>query len=353
MNKFRIAVIGAGGIAMNVHLPGLDGHPAAEVVALCDTNPEALRRAGEKWPGKPAFADAAGMLAAVACDAVAICTSNDAHHPLALLAIDAGKHVLCEKPLAMNGAQAREMAERAESAGIRHMVAFSYRFVPAARWAREIVRQGLLGRITHVNAHYLQGWGLREDAPLVWRFDRPLTGTGVLGDLGVHLIDLVRFILGVEFTAVCGQFRTFTPRRRRPATGEMAAVEVDDGASFLADLSNGAAGSFVATRHAYGRGNYQRVEIYGTSGALIYHVERPRELELCLGEPFRESGAFAAVPVPDRLARGFSQSETFIELLKDNTALEAVPTFADGLAAQLVVDAVVEAVESGKWVEVR
>jgi predicted dehydrogenase len=226
-------------------------------------------------------------------DVIDICTPGDTHAEIAIAALEAGKHVLCEKPLANSVAEAERMteaAERARGAGVVAMCGFSYRRTPALTLARRFVDEGRLGDIRHVRASYLQDWLRHADAPLTWRLDKSKAGSGALGDIGAHSIDTAQWLTGQSITEVSATLRTFvTERPERAETvglggraGEHASkgpVTVDDAAAFTASFSEGALGVFEATRMATGRRNANRIELNGELGSLAFDFERMNELE--------------------------------------------------------------------------
>ena len=218
-----------------------------------------------------AFADYRELLA-LPLDAVSICTPNSYHEPIALAAIAAGKHVLCEKPLALSHEGARRMAETAEAAGVITAVNFRYRFIPSAWFAHDLIAAGELGEIYHVYGDYFNGSMVDPQTPIAWRQARAESGSGALGDLASHLIDLYRYWFG-EIAAVQGHLRTFTTERPAPGGGT-ATVDVDDAATCLLRLASGAEGLVNASRNAAGHSNHQRVEVYGTKGSLVYGIEK-------------------------------------------------------------------------------
>ncbi|WP_349867140.1 Gfo/Idh/MocA family oxidoreductase [Leifsonia sp. WHRI 6310E] len=230
-----------------------------------------------------------------AIDVVDICSPGSSHAEIAIAALDAGKHVLCEKPLANTVAEAEAMvaaAERAADRGVRSMVGFSYRRVPAIGFARRLVEEGRLGTIRQVRALYLQDWLTDEDGPMTWRLDKEQAGSGSLGDIGAHAIDLVEHLTGSQLSSVSGTLATFV--EERPLLGETVGpsgtgsaergrVTVDDAAWFTARLDGGAAagaiGAFEATRYATGRKNALRIELSGSRGAIAFDLEAMNELQ--------------------------------------------------------------------------
>ncbi len=210
-------------------------------------------------------------------DLVDIGTPNHLHKPMAVEALKAGKAVACEKPLAGTWNDAKEMVKAAKKVGKPTFVWFNYRRCPAVALARQIVREGRLGRIYHIRAQYLQEWG-GPDTPLVWRFDKKYAGSGAHGDLNAHIIDMARFITGAEITEVSALAETFIKERTIPGTKKKGKSTVDDTVIFLARFDNGAVGSFEATRLATGRKNANQIEINGEKGSIFFNFERMNEL---------------------------------------------------------------------------
>ena len=299
-------------------------------------------------------------------DVVDIATPNKSHLPLAMEAIAAGKHVLCEKPLAMNTDECASMYAAAEQVGVRVGVWHNYRRAPALSMAQRIVSEGRIGEVRHVRAVYLQDWLSDPQAPATWRMQASICGSGAHGDLNAHLIDATRFVTGLEFTAVSSLAHTFTTERRTADGGTMA-VDVDDTLLSMARLSNGAVASFEATRVAAGRKNYQVLEINGSRGSVVWNFERMNELQyfsfddaadtqgfrtiMCMDD----SHPYAANFWPDGHIIGYEHTfistvADYLTALDNNTAFS--PNFADGLANQRVLDAALASSRSGQWVTI-
>ena len=302
-------------------------------------------------------------------DLVDICTPGHTHHDIALAALAAGKHVLCEKPLANSVAEAEEMTAAADAAlgrGTYAMCGFTYRRVPALSLARELVAEGRLGTIRQVRAQYLQDWLSDADAPLTWRMDRSLAGSGALGDIGAHVIDATQWITGQSITGVSALLETFVTSRpvagqasglcgAGDASGERGPVDVDDAAWFTARFEGGAVGSFEATRFALGRKNAIRIEINGTDGSLAFDFEDMNVLNFYDGtQPSRRQGftriyvtepdhPYAGAWWPPGHGLGYEHGFTHqvVDLVRAIGADEQpTPSFADALAVQRVLDAV-------------
>ena len=313
-------------------------------------------------------------------DLIDICTPGDTHAEIALAALAAGKHVLCEKPLANSVAEAREMAAAAAEAqtrGVRAMCAFNYRRVPAVALMKQFIDSGRLGTIRHVRAVYLQDWIVDPQFPLVWRLRKDVAGSGALGDIGAHIVDLTQFVTSQSIQSVSALTETFIKERPLPSesaglaaaanghgTGE---VTVDDAALFLARLDGGAVATYEATRFATGRKNGLRVEINGSLGTLAFDFERMNELEFYDATlPTAEQG-FTRVLVtePDHpymsawwpAGHLIGYEHSFTHEMRD--LIEAIalgqdptPSFADALQVQMVLDAVERSAETRSWVDV-
>ncbi|MCT2586124.1 Gfo/Idh/MocA family oxidoreductase [Actinophytocola sp. S1-96] len=300
---------------------------------------------------------------------VDICTPGDSHCEIALAALAAGKHVLCEKPLANNVAEAEQMAAAAKEAagrGVRSMVAFNYRRVPAIAYARKLIEDGRIGTVRHVRAVYLQDWLSDEQAPMTWRLRKDKAGSGALGDLGAHIVDATQFLVGDLLTGVTAVTNTFV--NQRPAEdGGVDDVTVDDAALFLGRFANGAVASYEATRFALGRKNGMRVEINGSRGSLAFDFESMNELSFFDGADGDASG-FRRILVtepthpyvgawwPPGHLLGYEHTFThevvdFVRAIADG--VDPAPSFADGLQVQRVLEAVEHsATEGSKWTDV-
>ena len=298
---------------------------------------------------------------------VDVCTPGDSHAEIAIAALEAGKHVLCEKPLANSVPEAEAMAEaaaRAAARGERSMGGFTYRRVPAIGLARELVAQGRLGEIRHVRAQYLQDWIADPAAPMSWRLQKERAGSGALGDIGAHIIDLTQYITGQRLTGVSALLETFVEERPLPASeGSLSGVAgqgtgrvtVDDAAVFLGRFDGGALATFEATRFALGRKNAIRIEVNGSRGSLAFDFEDMNVLHFYDGDEPAATAGFRRIVVtePDHpyvgawwpAGHGLGYEHGFTHQVVDLvTAIakgeDPTPSFADGLQVQRVLDAV-------------
>jgi predicted dehydrogenase len=312
-------------------------------------------------------------------DLIDICTPGDTHAEIAIAALDAGKHVLCEKPLANTVTEAESMveaAERAAARGVRAMVGFTYRRVPAIALAQRLVAEGRIGDIRHVRAQYLQDWIADAEAPLSWRLDKEKAGSGALGDIGAHIIDITQFITGNRLREVSGQLETFVKERpiaaehaglSGTASTERGPVTVDDAAVFLGRFTGGAVGVFEATRFATGRKNAIRIELNGSLGSLAFDFEDMNVLHFFDATEPAESAGFRRILVtepehpyagswwPPGHGLGYEHGFThqvvdLVRAIGDGT--DPRPTFADGLQVQRVLAAVEASSETRQWQEI-
>ena len=357
----RVAVIGTGGVAQQNHIPGLRLHPEAEIVALCDANPQVLAKAVEVSGVSRTYADWNDVIAADDVDAVVICTPNNLHAPIAIAAAAAGKHVMSEKPIGLNYAETERMAAAVEAAGVVNETAFTYRFVPAMRYMRHLVEQGAVGKPYHFRVNRLQDWG---DRAVGWRQVKALAGSGELGDMLSHRIDYAHYLIG-PIARVVGEMRQYLTERRNP-DGSMLASDVDDWVAFLGDFANGTTGNFESTKMAMGRGFYlysqDYAEINGEAGSLVYFLSNPHQL--LVGKP---GGDMQIVPVPEEFLKvpgsprdphtgdplqnfRYDQSFEFVQAIVEGRP--ASPSFRDGSRAQAVMDAVIQSADERRWVDV-
>jgi predicted dehydrogenase len=344
-----------------------DVDPAPRMRAVCGRDEEAVRSAADALGWEGYETDYAGMLERDDIQLVDISSSGDTHREFAVAALEAGKHVLCEKPLANTLAEAREMVEAARRAGTVSMVCHNYRRVPAVQLAKRLMDEGRLGEIRHWRAVYLQDWLLDPDAPMTWRLRKETGGAGPLADLGSHLVDLAHFLVG-PIAEVIGIAETFIKERPREGTDvanpQMDRVTVNDAAAFLARFENGATGTFEASPLAPGRKAKESFEVNGSKGSLVFDLERMNELQVYLEDDETETSGFRTLLVtelehpymagwwPPGHIIGYEH--TFVHTIKDlldgiKTGNSPGPTFEDGYRCQAVIDAVERSVESRGW----
>lgn len=311
-------------------------------------------------------------------DVIDVATPTNLHKDISIAAVKAGKHVFCEKPMALSAKEAREMLDAAEKAGVVHMLGHNYRRVPAIALAKKMIEEGKLGKIYHFRGVYLQDWIMDPDFPVTWQLDKKIAGAGPHWDLNSHIVDLARFLVG-ELDKVIGMEETFIKRRPKAAVGEtlntmltadgkveteFADVTVDDTTAFLAKFKSGALGTFEASRFAGGRKNYERVEINGSKGTLVFNFERMNELEYWSREDDLEVQGFRTIMVtegchpyisawwPAGHIIGYENTfvnefADFFKCIKENT--KAQPNFYDGWKNMQVLDAVTKSIKTLTW----
>jgi len=342
-----------------------------EMAVLCGRSAAAASAAASRLGWAAVETDWRALVKRDDVDLVDICTPGDSHAEIAIAALRAGKHVLCEKPLANTLEEASAMASAASEAragGVRAMIGFNYRRVPALALARQLVADGRIGRIRHVRATYLQDWLVDPSFPLTWRLQRQHAGSGALGDLGAHIVDLAQYLTGDLITGVSALTTTFVGERPVPGGSGPGAVTVDDAALFLGRLGSGAVASFEATRFASGRKNQLRVELNGDGGSLAFDLERNNELWFNDRADSAGPQGFRCVLVtepghpylsawwPPGHVLGWEH--TFTHEVRDLVyaiaeATDPSPSFADGLQVQRVLAAVEDsAAHDSAWTPV-
>lgn len=342
--------------------------------AICGRDEAGVRKAADELGWQGYETDWRKLIARDDIGLVDVSTPGDSHAEIAIAAAEAGKHVYCEKPLANTLDEARAMVAAVEKAGVVNFVNFNYRRVPAIAFARQLIDQGFVGEIRHWRAVYLQDWIVDPQFPLVWRLQKELTGSGALGDIGAHIIDLARMLVG-DISSVNGLLTTFI--KERPileasdgglgATGgsTMGQVTVDDAAIALAKFENGAIGTFEATRFATGRKNANCFEINGSKGSIAFNMERLNELEVFSREEDGAVQGWKTVLVTDGahpyvgnwwpaghiIGWEHSHTHSVVDLMKGIAENKSpAPTFADALKVQAILDAIEKSSDNGGWV---
>lgn len=353
----------------------LDCRPVLKV--FCQRRAEQAGAFAKRWGYEYAETDWRLLIERDDVDLVDICVPNHLHHDIAIAAAEAGKMVLCEKPLAMNADEGRRMVDAIEKAGVANMVWFNYRRVPAITLARQVVDEGRIGRPFHYRATYLQDWTIATDVPqggdALWRLDADVAGSGVTGDLLAHSIDTAEWLNG-PIQKVSAATETFVKQRLHTETGKEQPVKIDDACMFLTVFANGSMGTFESTRYARGRKNYNTFELNGQAGSAFFDLEEPQYLQY-----FKYEDPQSGQKVEDHLT-GWQKihvtnfehpymdhwwvpgctigyEHTFInalaDFLKDMESGERTqPDFKSALRTQMVCDAVLESARTGQWVEI-
>ena len=382
----RVAMIGYGfmGAAHSVgwrQAPRVFDLPSAvEMAVVVGRNPDAVAAAAEKWGWTEWATDWREVIARDDIDIVDIVTPGDSHAEIAIAALEAGKHVLCEKPLANTVEEAERMlsaAEQAHQRGQRAVVGFTYRRVPAVTFLRDLIAQGVVGTVQQVRAAYRQDWLVDPQMPLAWRLQKEHAGSGALGDIGAHIIDMVQFVTGQTVDAVSGTVDTIVKRRPLLGSGSglsgtaaegFGEVTVDDVAIFTGRLEGGALASFEATRFATGRKNGLTVEVSGDKGALFFDLEDLNALQFYDRTAPEDRQGFTKIFVTEAghpyvaawwpaghmlgYEHGFvHQAKDLVEGIAAGT--DPHPTFAEGLSVQRVLAAVEQSsANDSRWVRI-
>jgi len=345
---------------------------ALELKAIAGRNEEEVKTAAEKMGWLSYETDWQRLIQREDIDLVDIATPNHVHAEMAIAALKAGKHVICEKPMAMSVKEAVQMKAIAEQSGKVNMIMHNYRFAPAVQYAKKLIDSGRLGKIRHIRAVYLNESMLDPNRPFRWRLSKAIAGYGAHGDIGSHIIDLARFLVG-EFREVTGMMETFVKERPDASSGRagqaagMIEVDVDDTTAFLARFENGAVGVFEASRFAGGNKNGNRFEINGEKGSIRWDLENMNHLHLYLTDDEEGMKGFRTInctePVhpyaghywPPGHILGYEH--TFINLMYELingivNGTKPQPDFGDGLRNQAVLEAVSKSVELGRWIKI-
>ena len=333
--------------------------------AACDVNEADLKAFASRYGWQTTETSWERMVERDDIDLVDIVAPNFLHMPVAIAAAKAGKHIICEKPIAMNAEEARRMLDAANDAGVRHMTAFNYRRIPAVMLAKQLVDQGKIGQIYHFNAVYYQDWLVDPAFPYVWRHDKKIGGSGAHGDMNAHIVDLARYLVG-EIEAVCCAQEVFIKDRKK-SDGTMGEVTADDTAYIMSKFQNGALGAFLVSRMATGRKNFLRFELFGSEGAISFGLERMNELEYYSRNDDSEVQGFRNIVVTEANHPFINMwwppghiigwEHTFIHEIGDMALAihrkEPVQAdFYDGLRCQQVLDAACQSADDRKWIDI-
>lgn len=360
VRSLKVGIVGAG--VGEGYVAGFQRQLGVEVAALCARTVGRLEPLALKYGIPRTYTDYESMLAQEPLDAVVIATPNYLHHSMTMAALDAGKHVICDKPLALNAAQAQEMLERATHINRKHFVPFVWHFVPAARYVKEIVESGFLGQLYHVNVRYFNlSWG-DAHGPMRWQFDKEKAGSGAISNIGSHAIHLLQWWLG-DIDSVCAVLGTAVKERKWP-DGTSAKVDVDDNVAFLANLANGATAVFNASMVTLVARNFLQIDLFGSDGSLIFLDDWGAE-DAAIGRIYamrKNEQVPAKVIVPERLTGEFLDMPSYHSPFRSCFALMAAefvdairqdrpadPGFDAGLRVQRVIDAVIQSAAEERW----
>jgi len=386
MKKLNVAMIGAGFMA-KAHSLAYAGMPMFFSPApampvrktLVDIDEETAKQAAESFGFEKYTTDWKEAVNDPEIDIIDICTPNKFHEEIAVAAAEAGKHIISEKPLARTAEEAKRMYEAVEKAGVKHAVAYNYRRTPAVALAKKFIEDGKVGKILNFRGTYLQDWSADPESPLSWRFQKEVAGSGALGDIGSHVLDFARYLVG-EISDVNAVTKTYIKERPVQSGGadnlgtvkgesnvEKKPVDVDDEFMTMLKFENGAIGSIEATRNAWGRNNFLTFEIHGEKGSLYFNYERRDELQVCFTDQGSERKGYKTIytgpahpygenlwPIP---ALGIGYGETkiievyeFFKSIVEDTELS--PNFEDGYRIDVIADGILESASKQSWVSV-
>lgn len=380
MKELNVAMVGGGfmGKAHSnawknaAHFFELKAPPVMKVI--CDQNEAAAKRYADSWGWTETEADWHKLMERDDIDIIDICVPTDLHHDIAVAAAQAGKHIFCEKPIALSADQAKEMHEAAQSHKVVNYVNHNYRRCPAVRLAKQLIEEGSIGRVFHWRGAYLQDWIVDPDFPLVWQLQRKRAGAGPHFDLNSHSVDLARYLVG-EISGVSAMTTRFITDRpvaekggptafsAKTAQKDMGEVTVEDAAFMTVQFENGALGSFEASRFAPGRKNYNYFEIYGNKGSCAFNFERMNELQVFSREDPEHAQGFKTILATDAVhpymagwwppGHIIGYEHEFLHAVVD--FVEAVvtggtvePTFYDGMRTMQVLEAGLESARTGR-----
>ncbi len=357
----RVGLVGVGGVCEAVHYPGLMRIPGVEIVGICEPSDALREQRSQEWGIEACFSEIGELLEEAEPDAVAIATPNVYHKELILQALEAGCHVLCEKPLGMDLAETQEIYEVAKRSDLRHMTAFTYRFVPAINYIRHLVHSGELGPIRHARFQRLQDWGERA---IGWRQYKDQAGSGELGDMGIHRIDFAEDLLG-PIASLCAASKQLVARDQTREGEPCRPQDVEDWVAWIVEFAGGTTGVFEMGKLTKGQGpqgDHDLAELNGTEASVAYRLHKPHEI-LFAGR----GEAYEVRPVPAEFLKRagsprdpqegdpvrtfrYDQAWEFVSAIREER--ECVPSFYEGMRAQAVADAILEASSERCWVDI-
>ena len=357
-HNIRVGVVGPGSMADFLHLPALQSHPQVVVVAICGRDREHTEQVAAKYNVSNVFTDYKEMIQQGGLDAIVIATPDDLHYAITMQALDAGLHILCEKPLALTEKQAKEMYQKAEKAGVKHMVMFSYRGMPFFQYVHDLIEQDFIGRCYQCEFRYLMGGGHNKNYR--WRVD-PKRANGIVADLGSHMIDLARWLVG-DITRVSAQLGSFVDY---PGPNGERMEPTNVMATLLIEFSNRAHGMIHASgvTHVADRFMVQQVNLYGEGGSLEIDIPYGLPNDVKIHAARTEDKHFQTLEVPDSYWDGMNRTD-FFELFTQmpfgvKSFVDAIledrpitPNFYDGYKTQQVIEAAMKAYKTGTWVSI-
>jgi predicted dehydrogenase len=358
-----VGLVGTSWWADIMYLPALKDHPLGRITALCGRNRERAQELADKWQIPNVYTDYHTLIDSELVDALIVATPNSSHYPITMKALEAGLHVLCEKPLGMNYREARQMAELADRQGVKHLVPFTWRFSPTSGYVKQLIDEGYIGKPYHLNLRYYSGYA--RSGEYAWRYDKEIAGSGIIGDLGSHVLYLAYWFFG-EVTRVAGHLRQMIPREATRPDGSPY-EQADDSAFILLEFANGAHGVVHATGAAKSSDASQShlFDLHGSEGSL-YSVNNFKTVQRVTGLRGDDTD-IRELPIPDEIWSGASRDDgyatvtdvlykqdvmarSFVSAITENKPVE--PDFHDGAYVQRLVDAAIRSHQEGCWIEV-
>lgn len=349
----RVGIIGVGGIARDVHVQELLKVKEAKIIAICDVDEARLTMIGDELniPIEKRYTDYRQLVDDAEVEAVEICTPNYLHVEMATYVIRAGKHVNVEKPISTDCTMLQPLEDALKECNQDKQVCmscFSYRFRPAVRYAKSLIEQGVLGQIVNVSVEYLKDSAFWKNRPMEWRFEKEKAGTGVLGDLGVHLIDMTRLLVD-DFDSLTGHTEIIVKERPWADGSGVGQVETDDFCTFIARMKNGATANFTISRCALGEKNSIRYDVYGTKGVISFDLNNPNVLGVCTIDDDPKLAEINKVNVPKEYH--VTQEQSFVDAILGNK-VAYFPDIYEAIECQKILDALQESSERKIWVKV-
>jgi len=363
-NMVSVGIVGTSWWADAMHLPALDSHPDARTVAICGRNRDNAQKMADAWNIPQIYTDYNEMIDNAGLDAIVISTPNNSHYPITMRALENGIHVLCEKPIAMTYAQAQEMADLAEEKGVKHLVPFTYRFMPTARYLKELIDDGYIGRPYHLNLRYYTGYA--RDGSYMWRFDKAIAGSGIIGDLGSHFLYIAEWLYG-KIEAITCRLSYIVEREPTDPNGNPYEV-ADDSCMLTLEFANGAMGMIHCTALAYEDtpfGQTHHMEFHGSDGTLYSFTDWDK-IQQVKGARVGE-GMIKELPIPDHIwgdARRDTVHNTYKDMFRSEDFMirgfingivndtELIPNLHDGARIQRLISAAIQSHETGSRVVV-
>ena len=357
----RIGIIGAGAVSDYHHIPGIRLDNRCELAGICDASPDLVEKRRKEWGCERVTTDYRELCSDPNIDAVVIATPNDTHVPISVAAAQNGKHIMCEKPLGLNGGEVRTMYHAARDAGVVHMTAFTYRFAPSMRYLAHLAHSGGLGELRHFRSQRFLDW---PETSWGWRQYKARAGAGDLFDMTIHRIDFAQDLMG-PLARLCGSVARFVPRDKTPDGKPCPPSEVDDWSALIGEFSSGAVGVWEGTTLAKGYGlsgfGHEWAEINGSEASAVYRLHQPNQIWLGrTGQdlaPVDVPAEFLVPPGSPRKANEGAPATIFrYDLMWEFVSAiverrDAVPSFYDGLKAQLIADAVLKSQETRQWID--